>query len=127
MFVFFIAIAAFVIVSGTLFLRHFLNVRRRSQARWGELLSRLVPLNNVGIEMIANDLLNSNGEERKDGDAKSLSPAEIWRMLDGMDGLDRMYHNSQVFWISQPTRLSGIPMPSKSQKKYDGTRGRLAG
>ncbi len=85
MLLFLCAIAAFVIVFGTLFVRHYLNTQRRARARWSELLGRLVPLNKVGIEIVT-----------KDEQAKLLSTAEIWRMVDGMDGLDRVYHNSQV-------------------------------
>lgn len=79
------AIAVFVIIFGALFVRHYLNTQRRARSRWSHLLARLLPLNQVGIEIVAHD-----------EHAKSLSNSEIWRMVDGMDGLDKIHHNSLV-------------------------------
>ena len=96
MLLFLSAITIVVIVLGTLFMRHYLNTQRRARARWSELLGRLTPLNKVGIEMVASDLLDGSGQERQDEQAKSLSGEDIWRLVDGMQGLDRVHHNSRV-------------------------------
>jgi hypothetical protein len=79
-----------------LLLRHYLSGRGRSDATWEDLLRRLSWVDRDKIALIALDVIAESGEPRQDADCFALEPSEIWKLLDGLKGLEAMEHNCQV-------------------------------
>jgi hypothetical protein len=73
--------------------------RRARKARggtWEELLSRLILVDRLGVEQIALDAIDVDGQRRQDEHAKELEADEIWRLIGGLEGVEALQHNSRV-------------------------------
>ena len=68
------------------------NMKRKRMARlsWNDLVARLEPVPNDGISAVAVDYLRPEGGQLK------IETNEIWELIGGPDGVNRMYANSEV-------------------------------
>ena len=72
--------------------------RLRASARktWEGLLENLTSVNRQAIETVALDAIDPSGDRRTDAEARELSRDQIWNLLGGLDGVERLERNSRV-------------------------------
>jgi hypothetical protein len=79
------------------FLRYYLRVRRSAEESWQDILNRLTWIDRDNVAMIAMDAITESGEPRREASSFALEPSAIWTLLGGLEGLEAMEHNCQVF------------------------------
>jgi hypothetical protein len=60
-------------------------------ANWEDIVSRIQPMHEKGLAMVAQDHLNPKSRELR------LEPEDIWQLLGGREGLKRMRRNADLF------------------------------
>jgi hypothetical protein len=66
------------------------------QSAWKTLLKRLEDINRQGVAEIALDFIDETGRRRPSDDAAGLDPSQIWPLIGGMEGLEKLEQNSKV-------------------------------
>jgi hypothetical protein len=69
---------------------------RTPETTWEQLLARLKAVDRESLQQIAFDAIDASGQPRTDDGAKELKPAEIWRLIGGLKGLEILEQNSLV-------------------------------
>lgn len=67
-----------------------MHMRRLRSATWDELVARLQAVPRKGLETVALDSLQPKGNQIQ------LEPPDMWQMLGGIKGLQRMKENAQI-------------------------------
>jgi len=60
-------------------------------AEWEDIVSQIQPMHEKGLAIVAKDHLDPKGRELR------LEPADIWQLLGGREGLERMRKNADLF------------------------------
>jgi hypothetical protein len=87
-----IVCAVLIIITG-MYLR---RLRASARKTWEELLESLISIDRRAIETVALDAVEPNGQRRTDAAARDLSRDQIWNLLGGLDGVERLEKNSRV-------------------------------
>jgi hypothetical protein len=95
--------AAFLIAVGLIFVilaalagYYSTRARKKSKTTWADLMNRLVAVDRENLSLVARDLL----DEAITPDERSpieLDSSEIWNLIGGMQGLEAMEKNCDVF------------------------------
>jgi len=77
-----------------------------SRRNWEELLKRLTAVDRGSIAQVALDLIDESGQQRTDAQSAVLEPAQIWKMVGGLEGLEVLEANCAVlidlaFYVQQ--------------------------
>ena len=59
-------------------------------------MQRIVPVDRHAIELVALDAVEPSGELRPEEHPRELGRQDIWKLLDGMEGINRIESNSRV-------------------------------
>ncbi len=89
------AIATFVVVLTTI-AGYSYHRRRSSQGSWEVLVKKLTWIDSNNIAQVALNLVDETGEPRKGADAANLEPAQLWKLIGGLKGLEVLEANSDV-------------------------------
>ena len=97
-----IFLAALVAIAGY----HYRRSRRISRTSWEQLLARLTLVDRGSVAVIALDLIHESGQRRTDDGDTPLDPSQIWKLIDGLEGLEALERNSAVlidlaFYVQQ--------------------------
>lgn len=96
----FLALAATAVVFLVLIavaVKYLKRLRKSQKSTWEELMQRIAPVDRRSVEMVALDAVDSSGERRSDEHRRELGRQEIWNLLGGMDGINRIENNARVF------------------------------
>jgi hypothetical protein len=74
----------------------YLRSRRSTAQSWDDLLRRLSWIDRDAVSTIALDAICESGEPRPLGDGFALEPDVIWKLLGGLEGLEKIQHNCEV-------------------------------
>lgn len=66
------------------------------ERQWEMLLSRLQPVNMSSVECVALDCRDPSGKWREDKGAHQLEREEMHKLLDGLEGVERLEANGRV-------------------------------
>jgi len=82
------------------------RARRSSKRDWESLLKRLTAVNRGSIAEVALDIIDESGRQRKDEAGAMLDPAQIWKLVGGLEGLEVLEANCAVlidlaFYVQQ--------------------------
>jgi hypothetical protein len=93
----------FLLLSGTLIialisasLYYFRKVRVSRNHEWEMLLGSLVSINREGLDRVALESIEPSGRRRSDEWSRELEPEQIWELLGGMEGIEKIERNSRV-------------------------------
>jgi hypothetical protein len=92
-----LATAAVFFVLIAVAIRHLRRLQASHKSTWEELMQRIVPVDRRSVEIVALDAVDPSGERRADEHRRELGRQEIWNLLGGMDGINRIQNNSRVF------------------------------
>jgi hypothetical protein len=70
--------------------------RQSPQVSWDDLVKKLTWIDRNTIARVALELVDESGEARQAADAANLEPAQLWRLLGGLEGLEALEKNSEV-------------------------------
>jgi hypothetical protein len=70
--------------------------RKARRTTWEALMKRLVPVDEKAIERIALDAVDASGGHKTAEHPRELGRKDIWRLLNGMDGINRIDNNARV-------------------------------
>jgi hypothetical protein len=73
-----------------------LRNRRSANGSWDTLLGRLVIIDRLALKEVALDIVDQTGEPRKDDERAMLSSDQVWILLGGLEGLERIEANCKV-------------------------------
>ncbi len=95
---FLVAIVVFVTVLVAIAGYYYLSARRSSQVSWEELLAKLTWIDRNVIAEVALDVADDDDMDSSDGIAVTdgLEPAQLWKMIGGLKGLEVLEENSKV-------------------------------
>jgi hypothetical protein len=101
-----VAIGIFLSVLICLVTYYYFRGRRSSQVSWEELFARLTWIDRNNLAEVALDLVDETGQPKASGDAATLEPSELWRLVGGLEGLEILERNSEVlidlaFYVQQ--------------------------
>lgn len=104
--VYLIAVAILAISLLVLAAHYLRRARRTSQRDWESLLKRLAAVDRGSIAEVALDIIDESGQQRRDEDSATLDPAQIWKLIGGLDGLEVLEANCAVlidlaFYVQQ--------------------------
>lgn len=74
-------------------------VRKHRESRnttWEALMKQIVPVDEKAIERVALDAVDSSGEPKTEEHTRELGRKDIWRLLGGMEGINRIDNNARV-------------------------------
>lgn len=77
-------------------IRYVRKHRRAHSATWEELMKRIVPIDSQAIERVALDAVDESGEPKSEEHPRELGRKDIWNLLGGMDGINRIDNNARV-------------------------------
>ena len=86
-------LVALIVVAGSYYFR---RLRASNRTEWDTLLGKLIAIDRHGVDTVALDAIEPSGQRRTDTLARELEPAEIWKLLGGIDGVKRLESNSRV-------------------------------
>jgi hypothetical protein len=75
---------------------YYLRRRRSPEASWEELVKKLTWIDRNAIAQVALDLVDESGEVKHTGDTASLEPAQLWKLIGGLKGLEVLETNSEI-------------------------------
>jgi hypothetical protein len=75
---------------------YFFRARQSPQASWEDLVQKLTWIDRNTIAQVALDLLDEFGEPKGNPDAANLEPAQLWKLIGGLEGLEALENNSEV-------------------------------
>jgi hypothetical protein len=87
-----IVFAVLISIAGFYYSRH----RQSPRVSWEELVKKLTWIDRNTIALVALDLVNESGEPREAEDAANLEPAQLWKLIGGLKGLEALETNSDV-------------------------------
>ena len=104
--VFFVAIAAFLVVLATIAVRSYRRAGKSSDGDWERLLKRLQVVDRSSIAEVALDIIDESGQQRRDEGSAILEPEQIWKLVGGLKGLEVLKTNCAVlidlaFYVQQ--------------------------
>jgi len=105
--VYFLAAAVVFLVSLiALALYYYRRSRRTSRESWAQLLGRLTFVDRDSVARIALDYADESGQRRTDEAAIELEPAQIAKLIGGLEGVEILERNSAVlidlaFYVQQ--------------------------
>jgi hypothetical protein len=70
--------------------------RRAAKVGWEELFGKLTWIDRNTIAQVALDLVDESGRPRNDEIAAGLEPAQLWKLIGGLQGLEILETNSEV-------------------------------
>jgi len=131
---FLIAVAILVTALLVIAAYSFRRVRRSSQRDWESLLKRLTSVDRGSIAEVALDIIDESGQQRRDEGSAALDPAEIWKLVGGLEGLEVLEANCSVlidlaFYVQQwcPEALVVAEQLRLSAREIEWHVGRLRG
>jgi hypothetical protein len=75
---------------------YYVRSRQTSQGSWEQILTRLTVVDRDSVARIALDLVDESGQRRKDDGSSLLEPSQIWKLIDGLEGLEALEKNCTV-------------------------------
>jgi hypothetical protein len=72
------------------------RLRKSHDTTWEGLMQQLVPVDRRAIETVALDVVEPSGALKSDDHQRELGRQDIWRLLGGMEGINRIESNSRV-------------------------------
>jgi hypothetical protein len=75
---------------------YYSRVHQSSQESWDQLVKKLTWIDRNTIAQVALDLVDETGEPRQTDDAANLEPAQLWKLIGGLKGLEALEKNSEV-------------------------------
>lgn len=94
--VFLIAVAIFVAALLVLATRAYRRAGKSSRKDWEALLKRLAAVDRNSIAEVALDIVDEDGNQRKDEQSAVLEPDQIWKLVGGLKGLEVLEANCTV-------------------------------
>lgn len=76
--------------------RYARKLRKSGNSTWEDLMQSIVPVDRHAIETVALDAVEPSGEPRSEGYPRELGRQDIWNLLGGMEGINRIESNSHV-------------------------------
>jgi hypothetical protein len=67
-----------------------------SPESWEELVKRLTWIDRNTIALVTLDLVDESGTPKESADASHLEPAQLWKLIGGLQGLEVLEKNSDV-------------------------------
>lgn len=77
-------------------IRHVRKHRTSRETTWEVLMTRIVPIDEKAIERVALDAVDASGELNTEEHSRELGRKDIWKLLDGMDGINRIDNNARI-------------------------------
>jgi hypothetical protein len=77
-------------------IRYLNKLRSSAKTTWEDLLEKLISVDRKAIETVALDAIEPSGQRRTDERARALDFDQIWALLGGLDGVERLEKNSRV-------------------------------
>jgi hypothetical protein len=75
---------------------YYYRSRRSSEVEWDDLFRKLTWIDRDTIAQVALDLVDESGQPRESDIAASLEPAQLWKLIGGLKGLEVLEKNSEV-------------------------------
>jgi hypothetical protein len=75
---------------------YFYRARKSPAVSWEDLVMKLAWIDRNSIAQVALDLVDESGEPRGASHASNLESAELWKLLGGLEGLEKLERNSEV-------------------------------
>ncbi|MGA8743772.1 MAG: hypothetical protein WB561_21445 [Terracidiphilus sp.] len=94
---FIVAVAIFVASLVAIAAYYYRRAHRSSDRDWEQLLKRLSAVDRSSIAEVALDIIDDSGQRRRDGESATLEPAQIWKLVGGLEGLEVLEANCTVF------------------------------
>jgi hypothetical protein len=94
--VFAIAVAIVVAALLVIAVHSYRRAKGSSRRNWEELLQRVTAVDRSSIAEVALDLIDESGQQRTDERSAALEPAQIWKLLGGLQGLEILEANCGV-------------------------------
>jgi hypothetical protein len=103
---FVVAVAIFVVALIAIAMYYYRRSQKSSQSNWESLLKRLTLVDRGSIAEVALDIIDESGQRRKDRASAVLEPAEIWKLVGGLEGIEVLETNCAVlvdlaFYVQQ--------------------------
>lgn len=76
--------------------RYVRKLRKSRHSTWEELMQSIVPVDRHAIEMVALDAVEPSGVPKSEEYHRELGRQDIWDLLGGMEGINRIESNSRV-------------------------------
>ncbi len=70
--------------------------RASRETTWEALMKRIVPIDEKAIERVALDAVDASGEPKTEEHSRELGRKDIWKLLGGMDGINKIDNNARV-------------------------------
>ena len=104
--VFLIAVAFFLVVLVAIVMRSYRRAHNSSNKDWEHLLHRLTVVDRHSIAEVALDIVDESGEPRRDEGSSGLDPLQVWKLVGGLEGLEKLEANCAVlidfaFYVQQ--------------------------
>jgi hypothetical protein len=104
------------------------------RSAWDSLLARLIEIDKKSVAEIALDFIDESGRRRPSDDPVLVDPSEIWSLIGGMEGLEKLEQNSKVlvdiaFFVQRwhPEALPITEQLRQSAREIEWHVGRLRG
>ncbi|MGC2403179.1 MAG: hypothetical protein WA510_25545 [Acidobacteriaceae bacterium] len=75
---------------------YYLLHSRRRELRWEKLIANLTWIDRNSIAEIALDLVDEFGQPRATGNAGTMEPSKMWKLIGGLEGLAVLERNSEL-------------------------------
>jgi hypothetical protein len=75
---------------------YFVLKRRTAQAKWGNLLAKLIWTDRERIDRIALALIEGSDQQSDDLEQPGLESSQLWSLIGGLEGLEILEKNSAV-------------------------------
>ena len=103
---FIVAVAIFVLALVAIAVYYYRRSHKSSQKNWDRLLKRLTAVDRSSIAEVALDIIDESGQRRKDEASAVLEPAQIWKLVGGLEGIEALEANCAVlvdlaFYVQQ--------------------------
>ena len=76
--------------------RYVWRLRESRDSTWEDLMQSIVPVDRHAIETVALDAVEPSGEPKPIEHTRELGRQDIWNLLGGMEGINRIESNSHV-------------------------------
>jgi hypothetical protein len=90
-----VAIGAFLALAFAL-LRALTRERNSAKDSWDDLLGRILAVDRMSLKEVAFDLVDRDGAPRQDESRADLSSDQVWSLLGGIQGLEKIERNCSV-------------------------------
>lgn len=72
------------------------KLRRSRDSTWEDLMQSIVPVDRHAIETVALDAVEPSGKPKSEEHPRELGRQDIWNLLGGMEGINRIESNARV-------------------------------